>query len=144
MDEANAHPFPREVKFWTTADVGYFLTTLGLRQYRKTFEEAAVDGDFLLALNPHDCADVLGVEHALHLKKLFLGIDKLRPLTNEDQRKKVCLSLSPMASWARSLTVQCNRNRNRNHSSTRHRSASPAVYVVSLTYVLYSVHTARS
>lgn len=89
MDEANAHPFPNEVKFWTKEDVGFFLTTLGLQQYRPAFEEAAVDGDFLLALDPNDCADVLGVEHPLHSKKLFLAIDKLRPLTETDRRKKV-------------------------------------------------------
>lgn len=72
-------------------DVGRFLTTLGLGQYRKTFEEAAVDGDFLLALDPIDCADVLGVEHRLHSKKLFLAIDKLRPITSADRQKKVGL-----------------------------------------------------
>ncbi|CAB1116477.1 unnamed protein product [Ectocarpus sp. CCAP 1310/34] len=89
MEEANAHPFPPEVRFWTKEDVGFFLTTLGLRQYRAAFEEAAVDGDFLLALDANDCADVLGVEHALHSKKLFLAIDKLRPLGADERRKKV-------------------------------------------------------
>lgn len=96
MDEANAHPFPQEAKFWTKEDVGRFLTTLGLRQYRDAFAEAAVDGDFLLALNPNDCADVLGVEHALHSKKLFLAIDKLRPLSLKEREKKagvICFSL---------------------------------------------------
>eukprot|EP00903_Cladosiphon_okamuranus_P006198 g6095.t1 len=88
MEEANAHPFPPEVRFWTKEDVGHFLTTLGLGQYREAFAEAAVDGDFLLALDPNDCADVLGVEHALHSKKLFLAIDKLRPLTAADRQKK--------------------------------------------------------
>lgn len=88
MDEANAHPFPPEVRFWTKEDVGLFLTTLGLGQYREAFAEAAVDGGFLLALDPNDCADVLGVEHALHSKKLFLAIDKLRPLTAADRQKK--------------------------------------------------------
>lgn len=88
MDAANAHPFPQEARFWTTEDVGHFLTTLGLRQYRAAFAEAAVDGDFLLALSANDCADVLGVEHALHSKKLFLAIDKLRPLTLQDRQNK--------------------------------------------------------
>lgn len=88
MDEANEHPFPQEARFWSKEDVGHFLTTLGLRQYRAAFAEAAVDGDFLLALNPNDCADVLGVEHPLHSKKLFLAIDKLRPLTLKDREKK--------------------------------------------------------
>lgn len=88
IEEANAHPFPPEVRFWTKEDVGHFLTTLGLRQYREAFAEAAVDGDFLLALDANDCADVLGVEHALHSKKLFLAIDKMRPLTATARRKK--------------------------------------------------------
>ena len=89
MDEAKAHSFPPEARFWTKEDVGMFLTSLGLRQYRDAFAEAAVDGDFLLALDPNDCADVLGVEHALHSKKLFLAIEKLRPLSMVDRQKKV-------------------------------------------------------
>lgn len=88
MEEAKAHPFPPEARFWTKEDVGQFLITLGLKQYREAFAEAAVDGDFLLALDPNDCADVLGVEHALHSKKLFLAIDRLRPLTAADRKKK--------------------------------------------------------
>lgn len=48
-----------------------------------------MDGDFLLALDAKDCADVLGVEHTLHSKKLFLAIDKLRPLNKDEQKKKV-------------------------------------------------------
>lgn len=91
MEDAKTHAFPAEVRFWSTADVGYFLTTLGLGQYREAFEEAAVDGDFLLALNPNDCADVLGVEHTLHSKKLFLAIDKLRPITQAEKRQKVIM-----------------------------------------------------
>lgn len=93
MDEANAHAFPPEARFWSKEDVGHFLTTLGLRQYREAFAEAAVDGDFLLALDANDCADVLGVEHALHSKKLFLAIDKLRPLTAADRQKKASRSV---------------------------------------------------
>lgn len=93
-EDAKAHPFPSEVRLWSIQEVGYFLTTLGLRQYRKAFEEAAVDGAFLLALDASDCADVLGVEHTLHLKKLFLAIDKLRPISHQEREKKVYLSLS--------------------------------------------------
>ncbi len=89
LEEANSHPFPPDVRFWTKEDVGHFLVTLGLQQYRAAFAEAAVDGDFLLVLDPNDCADVLGVEHALHSKKLFLAIDKLRPLSGPDRQKKV-------------------------------------------------------
>eukprot|EP00752_Nemacystus_decipiens_P014642 g13039.t1 len=101
MEEANAHPFPREVRFWTKEDVGHFLTTLGLRQYRDAFAEAAVDGDFLLALDQNDCADVLGVEHALHSKKLFLAIDKLRPLTVADRQKKAAVEREDSADAVR-------------------------------------------
>ncbi|CAM9386908.1 unnamed protein product [Ectocarpus sp. 6 AP-2014] len=105
MEEANAHPFPPEVRFWTKEDVGFFLTTLGLRQYRASFEEAAVDGDFLLALDANDCADVLGVEHALHSKKLFLAIDKLRPLGAEERRKKAVVEREDFADQNRGDTA---------------------------------------
>ncbi|CAM9381825.1 unnamed protein product, partial [Discosporangium mesarthrocarpum] len=85
---AKQHSFPKEVKTWSVEDVGIFLDTLCLGQYKAAFAEAQVDGEFMLALEPTDCADVLGIEHALHMKKLFLAIDKLRPLSEQDMQKK--------------------------------------------------------
>jgi len=107
LEEASAHPFPQDVRFWTKEDVGHFLVTLGLQQYRAAFAEAAVDGDFLLALNANDCADVLGVEHVLHSKKLFLAIDKLRPLSGPELQKKVGCCCRNREKYLRSFLFTC-------------------------------------
>ena len=56
-------------------------------QYKKAFEEAAVDGDFLLDLRAEDLRDVLGVEHELHVRKILLSRDRLAPLTAEAQAR---------------------------------------------------------
>lgn len=62
---------------------------MSLGQYRQAFQEASIDGEFLLVLNPDECRDVLGVQHPLHSKKLHLAIDKLRPLIREEILKTV-------------------------------------------------------
>lgn len=102
MNAARAHCFPQEVRHWTTKDVGHFLDSLGLGRYREAFGEAAVDGDLLLALEPQDCAEVLGIEHTLHSKKLFMAIGKLRSLGEEQdkerERKVLCTSARQAAS----------------------------------------------
>lgn len=101
MEAARAHCFPQEVRHWTTKDVRHFLDSLGLGRYREAFEEAVVDGDLLLALESRDCAEVLGIEHTLHSKKLFMAIGKLRSLGEEQdkerQRKVTCASVGQAA-----------------------------------------------
>ena len=47
---SKAEPFPKEVRLWSVTDVGRWLDTLTLSQYVQAFNEASVDGDFLLEL----------------------------------------------------------------------------------------------
>ena len=39
-----------------------------------------MDGEFLLELREEDLAQALGMEHKLHVRKVILARDKLRPL----------------------------------------------------------------
>ena len=85
---ALAKPFDEDVTKWNIHDVGRWLDTLTLGQYKRAFAEAAVDGEFLMELRAEDVADVLGVEHRLHVKKILAARDKLRPLTEDERRRK--------------------------------------------------------
>ena len=85
---ALAQPFDEDVNKWNIHDVGRWLDTLTLGQYKRAFAEAAVDGEFLMELRAEDVADVLGVEHRLHVKKILAARDKLRPLTEAERRRK--------------------------------------------------------
>jgi hypothetical protein len=92
--------FANDVREWSVEDVGFWLESLGFSQYKAAFAEALVDGQFLVALEPKDCMDVLGVEHKLHIKKLFLGIDKLRPLNESELSQKQSMQEeASAASW---------------------------------------------
>ena len=87
---AKEEPFPKEVRFWSVADVGRWLQTLSLHKYVEAFTEACVDGEFLLELREEDMSSVLQVEHKLHRRKILLAREKLKPLTIvEVQKKKV-------------------------------------------------------
>ena len=50
MEEALKADFPVDVKEWNMDHIVQWLDTLMLGQYRKAFEEAAIDGPFLLEL----------------------------------------------------------------------------------------------
>ena len=76
------------MRLWSVADVARWLDTLSLGQYKDAFREASVDGDFLLELREEDLVQVLGMEHKLHVRKVILGRDKLRPLSETDHVKK--------------------------------------------------------
>lgn len=86
--KALAQPFDEDVTRWNIHDVCRWLETLTLGQYRRAFEEAAVDGEFLMELRAEDLSDVLGVEHKLHVKKILAARDKLRPLSEEELKRK--------------------------------------------------------
>ena len=87
---AKEEPFPKEVRFWSVADVGRWLQTLSLHKYVEAFTKACVDGEFLLELREEDMSSVLQVEHKLHRRKILLAREKLKPLTIvEVQKKKV-------------------------------------------------------
>jgi len=85
---SKAQPFPKDIKVWSVGDVGRWLDTLQLSQYVKAFKEASVDGEFLLELRPDDLSQVLGVEHKLHVRKVLVSRDKLRPLDEQAKLKK--------------------------------------------------------
>lgn len=85
--DAMARPFPEDIRKWSADDVKRWLDTLMLGQYKQAFEEAAVDGDFLMELQPADLRDVLGVEHQLHVKKIITSRDKLNPLNRREQQQ---------------------------------------------------------
>ena len=86
--EAKKEPFPPNVAHWSVADVGRWLNTLSLGQYVKNFEEACVDGDFLMELREEDMSTVLQVEHSLHRRKMILAREKLKPLSRQEIAKK--------------------------------------------------------
>ena len=77
------------MRLWSVTDVCRWLDTLSLQQYTKAFKEASVDGEFLLELREEDLAQVLGMEHKLHVRKVILARDKLRPLSEQEKKMKV-------------------------------------------------------
>lgn len=78
-------PLPDQVKDWTVDDVGRWLDSLSLPQYKTAFKEGAVDGEFLIELRTEDMADVLGVSHKLHVRKILVARNKLLPLSQQEQ-----------------------------------------------------------
>ena len=62
---------------WSVEDVGEWLSSLALGQYRESFADAAVDGAFLLDLNDEDLRNTLGIDHALHRKKIINSVRRL-------------------------------------------------------------------
>ena len=81
-------PFPDDISMWSVEDVCRWLDVLSLSQYKLAFREASIDGDFLLNLREEDMRDVLGIEHALHRRKIIITRDKVRPLSDVEQRMK--------------------------------------------------------
>lgn len=105
--KALAQPFDEDVTRWNIHDVCRWLETLTLGQYRRAFEEAAVDGEFLMELRAEDLSDVLGVEHKLHVKKILAARDKLRPLSEEELKRKNQVQWEKKAAGAIQATGWC-------------------------------------
>merc|ERR1711871_1241851 len=106
--EANSaaeDPFPEDVTLWSITDVGRWLESLSLPQYRRAWEEAAVDGEFLMELEPEDMRDVLGMVHELHVKKVVVARDKLKPLSAQERAMRDQVLLEDSASRARGEAV---------------------------------------
>jgi len=78
-------PVPEEIRLWNVEDVCRWLGLLSLSQYAAAFREATVDGPFLLELREEDLVQVLGVEHKLHVRKILVSRDKLKPLTAKER-----------------------------------------------------------
>jgi hypothetical protein len=66
-------------------DVSAWLDSLALGQYKDAFADAAIDGAFLCELSDEDLRNTLGIEHALHRKKIITSTVKLRA-ADEDRK----------------------------------------------------------
>jgi hypothetical protein len=81
------------VRAWTVSDVSRWLNTLELHQYIAAFSEAAVDGPFLMELREEDLVQVLGIKHKLHVRKILLSREKLKPLSLQELKQKEAVQL---------------------------------------------------
>lgn len=88
MREAQSTPFPSNVKMWSVDDVLRWLESLSLAQYGQAFREATVDGPFLMELREEDLIQVLGVSHKLHVRKIIISREKLKPLSEQEFARK--------------------------------------------------------
>jgi hypothetical protein len=78
---------PLQVAAWSIEDVGRWLDTLALTQYKRAFSDAAVDGALLLHLNDDDLKNTLGIEHRLHRKKVITSVEQLKEAENLKMKK---------------------------------------------------------
>lgn len=85
---AKMSSMPANVAMWSVDDVTRWLETLSLGQYVEAFKEATVDGAFLMELREEDLVQVLGVSHKLHVRKIIISRERLRPLTKDELAKK--------------------------------------------------------
>ncbi|KAF4041240.1 Ankyrin repeat [Phytophthora infestans] len=69
---------PLQVAGWSVSDVGRWLDTLALAQYKRAFADASVDGALLLHLTDDDLRNTLGMEHRLHRKKVLTSVEEMR------------------------------------------------------------------
>ncbi|KAL3657114.1 hypothetical protein V7S43_018026 [Phytophthora oleae] len=69
---------PLQVAAWSVSDVGRWLGTLALAQYKRAFADATVDGALLLHLTDDDLRNTLGMEHRLHRKKVLTTVEEMR------------------------------------------------------------------
>lgn len=82
-----AHNLPSNVAHWTLDDVSVWLDTISLGQYKESFMEASIDGPFLLELREEDLVEVLHIKHKLHVRKLLVMRERLKPLSQEEKEK---------------------------------------------------------
>ena len=82
-----------DLSLWTVGDVSNWLDTLALGQYRDAFADAAIDGGFLSELTDDDLRNTLGIEHALHRKKILSSILKLRQAEEDRKAAKILNSM---------------------------------------------------
>jgi hypothetical protein len=82
-------------------DVCRWLETLSMSQYTRAFQDATIDGPFLLELREEDLSQVLGITHKLHIRKIMLSREKLRPLTDMERKQKEAQEREEQAEKAR-------------------------------------------
>jgi hypothetical protein len=83
---------------WGVDDVSRWMESLSLGQYCAAFREATVDGPFLMELREEDLIQVLGVTHKLHVRKIIVSREKLKPLSKQEiiQKEVVEHEVSPI------------------------------------------------
>ncbi len=79
---------PDNVRMWSVSDVCRWLESLSLGHYSAAFAEATVDGPFLMELREEDLMQVLGIKHKLHVRKILVSREKLKPLTEQEKAQK--------------------------------------------------------
>ncbi|EEY66186.1 uncharacterized protein PITG_03739 [Phytophthora infestans T30-4] len=94
-------PLPVELRAWTVDDVGRWLDTLSLPQYKAAFREGAVDGEFLIELRAEDMAEILGVTHKLHLDAVNHETNAARTRGQEPAGDESSLDVDTVFSQAR-------------------------------------------
>jgi hypothetical protein len=104
-DVVKTQAMPDDVHKWSVDDVGRWLESLSLAQYARAFREGAVDGAFLLELRAEDMADVLGVTHPLHVRKIIVARDKLRPLTDQERAQLAAVHHEQNAAQTRTGSI---------------------------------------
>jgi len=90
-----------DVSLWTVGDVANWLDTLALGQYKDAFADAAVDGAFMFDLTDDDLRSTLGIEHALHRKKILSAISRLRSRERDARAASEAASMSASAMMMR-------------------------------------------
>ncbi|RLN51315.1 hypothetical protein BBJ29_005113 [Phytophthora kernoviae] len=78
---------PLQVTAWSVSDVGRWLDTLALAQYKRAFADATVDGALLLHLTDDDLRHTLGMEHRLHRKKVLTTVEEMRVRERDQIRR---------------------------------------------------------
>ncbi|OWZ24204.1 hypothetical protein PHMEG_000816 [Phytophthora megakarya] len=123
-------PLPEELRLWTVDDVGRWLDSLSLPQYKAAFCEGAVDGEFLMELRADDMAEVLGVSHKLHsiTKQMqHVHVDKTQqetldagfPIDSEDDKGNTLLLLACQNVNKKMVELLVTRRANVNHRNTQ-------------------------
>ncbi|KAG7398912.1 hypothetical protein PHYBOEH_010130 [Phytophthora boehmeriae] len=78
---------PLQITAWSVSDVGRWLDTLALGQYKRAFADATVDGALLLYLTDDDLRHTLGMEHRLHRKKVITTVEEMRVRERDQIRR---------------------------------------------------------
>ena len=99
--KARQNPLPENVKLWSVTDVCKWLDALFLGQYAQSFREAAVDGPFLMELREEDLVQVLSVKHKLHVRKILVSREKLKPLTEAEKQRQAAVAREESAAQTR-------------------------------------------
>jgi DNA repair exonuclease SbcCD ATPase subunit len=86
--KARSNPLPDSVRNWSVSDVCRWLDVLSLGQYAEKFREASVDGPFLMELREEDMVNVLEMRHKLHVRKILVSREKLKPLSEQELVQK--------------------------------------------------------